>query len=60
MSVQLYRYGWRNNPKRAALYGRICRMICRGTMNSACVEFTDNGQREVISRNAIRKVKPVA
>lgn len=58
MSTQLYRYGWKNNSKRETLYGRTCRMVCRGTMNSCCVEFVDNGQREVISRNAIRKVKP--
>lgn len=52
----VYRYAWRNNEKRATLYGRLCRVICRGAMNSALVEF-ENGQREVISRNAIRRVK---
>lgn len=51
----LYRYNWRNNAKRALLFGRTCRVICRGAMNSAMVEFTDNGQREVISRNALRR-----
>ena len=55
--MTLYRYGWRNNSKRAALHGRVCRVVCRGKMNSALVEFTDNGQREVISRNALRKLK---
>lgn len=30
--------------------------MCRGSLNSALVKF-ENGQKEVISRNAIRKVK---
>ena len=53
--VPLYRFGWGNNAKRATMQGRICRVICRGKMNSAMIEFTDNGQREVVSRNALRK-----
>ncbi len=55
MSYQ-YIYIWRNNPKRATLHGRRCRLLVRGIANSALVEF-ENEQREVISRNAIRKVK---
>jgi hypothetical protein len=51
----LYRYVWGNNPKRATLKGRQCRLLARGTLNSALVEFTDTGQREIISRNALRK-----
>ena len=54
-AARLYRYVWRNNAKRATLHGRLCRVVCRGRMNSALVEFADNGQREVISRNALRK-----
>jgi hypothetical protein len=50
-----YRYCWRNNLKRETLYGRRCRVIVRGRANSALVEFED-GQREIVSRNAIRKV----
>jgi hypothetical protein len=49
-----YLYCWRNNSKRLTLYGRRCRVIVRGRANSALVEF-DNGQKEVISRNAIRR-----
>lgn len=49
----MYLYAWRNNPKRATLYGRLCKVLARGRMNSALVEF-ENGQREVISRNALR------
>lgn len=56
MNVYPYVFVWRNNEKRATLYGRRLRVLARGAMNSALVEF-ENGQREVISRNAIRKVK---
>ena len=49
-----YLYTWGNNEKRATLKGRKCRVIARGKMNSALVEF-EGGQREVISRNALRK-----
>ena len=51
-------YAWKNNEKRAGLYGRRFRILARLKMNSAVVEFK-NGQREVISRNAIRKAKSV-
>ena len=51
----IYRYGWRNNSRRATLYGRLCTVLCRGRMNSAMVQFCDTGQREVISRNALRR-----
>lgn len=34
--------------------GETCRLIARGQMNSALVEFGD-GERAVISRNALRK-----
>ena len=54
--MTLYLYTWRNNSKRETLYGRTCRVLCRGRMNSCRVEF-ENGQREVISRNALRKPK---
>ncbi len=50
-----YVYGWGNNVKRATLKGRRCRVVVRGAMNSALVEFGDTGQREVVSRNALRR-----
>ena len=52
---RLYRFCWRNNERRREMYGRVCRVVCRGAMNSAMIEFTDNGQREVVSRNALRR-----
>jgi hypothetical protein len=51
-----YIFVWRNNSKRATLYGRRCRVLVRGAMNSALVEF-ENGQREIVSRNALRRIK---
>jgi hypothetical protein len=49
-----YIYSWKNNPKRLTLFNRECRVIARGSMNSALVEFK-GGQREVISRNSLRR-----
>ena len=51
-----YYYNWKNNSKRETLYGRRFKVLHRMEMNSDLVEF-ENGQREVISRNAKRKVK---
>lgn len=51
-----YYYAWKNNDKRRKMYKRKLRILARGKMNSALVEF-QNGQREIISRNALRKVK---
>lgn len=49
-----YVYVWGNNPKRAELKGRNCRVLCRLAMNSAYIEF-GGGDREIVSRNALRK-----
>jgi hypothetical protein len=51
-----YIYSWKNNSKRKTLYGRECKLIMRLKMNSAAVVF-ENGQFEIISRNALRKIK---
>lgn len=53
-----YYYTWKNNIKRRTLYKRRCRILAKGAKNSCLVEF-ENGQREVISRNAIRKVRKI-
>lgn len=52
-----YFYAWRNNQKREALYKRACRVVARGRMNSCLIEF-ENGQREVVSRNAVKRLIP--
>lgn len=54
MSDTVYIYTWANNPKRATLRGRRCKVLARGALNSCRVEF-ENGQREIISRNALRR-----
>lgn len=55
-SMYPYYFAWKNNLKRQALFNRKFKVIARLVQNSAIVEF-ENGQRECISRNAIRKVK---
>ena len=57
MGEQIYRDAWGNLPCRQRLKGREFRVIARGKMNTALVEFIDNGERQVISRNAFRKAK---
>lgn len=52
----LYVYVWANNCKRLAMKNRICTVVARGKMNSCLIEFIDNGQREIISRNALRRL----
>ena len=49
-------YRFKNNPKRIKLYGKRCAVVARGAMNSVLIEFED-GTREVVSRNAIRKIR---
>jgi hypothetical protein len=48
-----YVWAWRSRPTPSRQDQR-CRVICRGTMNSALVEFED-GTRHVTSRNGLRK-----
>lgn len=57
MTAYPYIYSWRNNEKRREMTNRRFKVLARMRMNSALVEFED-GQQEVISRNAIRKVTP--
>ena len=58
MGEQTYIFSWGNNPKRATMKGRECRVLYRTPrMNSVLVEFLDNGQQEVTSRNSLRKKK---
>ena len=54
---RVYTYAWGNNEKRKTMKGRRCRMLKRFRMNFALIEFCDNGQIEIISRNALRRAK---
>jgi len=56
MGKRLYRYRWGNNAVRRKLKGRVCRVLARGKMNTAKVEFIDNGEIQIISRNALERV----
>lgn len=53
---KLYRYAWKNNEKRARLYGRKCIIEAHGKKNSVLIRFVDDGQQEIVSRNALKKV----
>lgn len=48
-------YAWKNNPKRAQMYGKPCRIVARGTQNSREIEFED-GTREIVGGNSLRKL----
>lgn len=53
---QLYRWHWKARlPER---HGTACRVLARGALNSALVEFLSDGRRVVTSRYAVRKAKP--
>jgi hypothetical protein len=51
--VSTHVYTWGNNPKRETMKGRRCRVIVQGKKNSCLIEF-ENGQREIVSRYAVR------
>jgi hypothetical protein len=53
-----YFYAWANNPKRATMARRPCRIVATGKMGSVMIEF-QNGQREITSRRALRKMPPL-
>jgi len=53
----LYEYTWGNNEKREGMKGRRCVILKRLKRNSALIEFVDGGQREVVSRNALRRLE---
>ena len=38
-----YRYAWGNNPVRAALKGRECRLLATGTRNTVLIEMCNTG-----------------
>ena len=58
MTETLYKFYWQNNPTRAKLKGRICRVLAMGKMDTVLLEFPDTGERVTTSRRAIRRMKP--
>lgn len=55
MELPEYTYRWKNNPTRASLFGRSCRLLVVGRMGSALIEMLDDGYRVVTSRRALRR-----
>jgi len=56
----IYRYAWGPRLQIPGLpvlnrKGELCRVVVRGAMNSALVEFLSDGFRAVVSRNALRR-----
>jgi hypothetical protein len=49
-----YVWAWRSRPADRDRKGERCRVLVRGAMNSALVEFED-GARFVTSRNGLRR-----
>lgn len=49
-----YKYAWGNNPKRAELKNKPCRLMASGKMGSVLVQFRD-GVKIITSRRALRK-----
>lgn len=52
--INTHYYAWKNNEKRQSMYKRPCRILATGNINSCMIEF-ENGQREIVSRRAIRR-----
>jgi len=52
----LYYYCWGNNSKRKTLKNRTCFILSVMKKNSVSIQFSDNGQKEVVSRRALRKI----
>ena len=52
---ETHTYRWGNNPVRAALKGRRCRILASGKLGSILVEFED-GSRYITSRRAVRRI----
>ena len=52
---KVYRYAWGNNPVRAALQGRRCAVIARGAMGSVMIRMLDTGEKQIVSRRALRR-----
>ena len=49
-------YYWRVRTRLPERYGRPCRVLCRGRLNSCLVEFKD-GAKFVTSRSYVRRLK---
>ena len=57
MMHRLYEYKWGNNPKRLEMKGRRCVLLKSLKMSSVIIQFADNGQIEVTSSRALKRIK---
>lgn len=48
------KYCWGNNEKRRTMKGRECKILAYLKKNSMIIEFTDNGQKECVSRYSVK------
>jgi hypothetical protein len=49
-------FRWKNNPVRAQLYGRRCRILAVGSSKLAVLVEFEDGTRHVTSRRALKRV----
>lgn len=54
---EMIKYVYRWKRYRPELYGRACRVLKRGKMNSCSAEF-ENGEKCIVSRNSLRREWP--
>ena len=56
--THIYTWGPRGNmPGAMDRKGQQCKLLKRGSMNSALIEFADS-YLAIVSRNALRKIRP--
>lgn len=53
----IYIFAWGNNPRRAELKGRPCKVLNDGSLNSCEVIFVDTGEHEIVSHRGLRAIK---
>lgn len=54
-SSTVYEFAWGNNEARAAMKGRKCRILAKGTKGTVLIEFLDTGERTTTSFRALRR-----
>jgi len=52
-----YRYAWGNNPVRAKLKGRLCRLLVVGGKGTVLIQMLDTGEKMYTARRALRRVR---
>jgi hypothetical protein len=51
-------YFWRVRTRLPERFGTACRVLARGALNSALVQFLDDGLTVITSRNFFRRAPP--